>query len=645
MNATKYYVSSSGNDNYPGTSANKPIKSIEKVNNLELKPGDSILFHKGETFMGELTVKYSGTVDKPIVFSSYGEDKSQPIITGALPIEEWNVVGENLFRTGISNKVHQLYTNQGYLNIARTPNSGFLYIENGDNISLSGNELSGMPDLTMATARVQTVNWQWEIRKVVDHQNSTIIFDSLLWHSCKRHFGYYLENLPEFMDKPGEWFYDPKDKTLSLIWDKDITRENFKAVIFDNGMKIRRGIKNISISNLAFSKFNESAINAAGFCENIDIMNNSFSDIEIFGVFADTAASNWTVANNSFVDILGRGISLMEPQNCTISGNEMKRIGMIAGHGFDGVNSGVAICIENNEFRSADYKRIAMHNKVADNRIDSTGYGAIRVDGAYNTVEYNVVYDAVLTMNDGGGIYCWGNSYDYTHHNIFRKNIVVNVHGNMTSCAGNHKIITCMYMDNYSNNNLIEDNILVGAETGIILNDLSQKHEVRNNIIYDIERGISISIWKRSKDSIRGNFNIKHNTIYPHGEKGRAIQVGNNLNIDFPLGDIDSNLYVSPVFPMFMQKFNVLDKKKVTYDFEMEGWIADMDVDHHSSAIVPGPGDKWWQMEDDSFILINDTREEKTFDIGVEVYSTLDGQWVNGIVTLEPFTARVFYRK
>ncbi|HWD90598.1 MAG TPA: choice-of-anchor Q domain-containing protein [Mucilaginibacter sp.] len=89
--ATNYYFSSSsGNDSYTATQAQSqstPWKTIVKINAVmtSLKPGDSILFKKGDTFLipegintGGLLVKVSGTSTQPIVFSSYG--------TGALPI-------------------------------------------------------------------------------------------------------------------------------------------------------------------------------------------------------------------------------------------------------------------------------------------------------------------------------------------------------------------------------------------------------------------------------------------------------------------------------------------------------------------------------------------------------------------------------
>lgn len=76
--ATNYYFSSSsGNDTNDG-SVNSPLKTISKLNALLLRAGDIILFKKGDTFIGQILVSYSGSVGLPIVYNSYG--------TGELPI-------------------------------------------------------------------------------------------------------------------------------------------------------------------------------------------------------------------------------------------------------------------------------------------------------------------------------------------------------------------------------------------------------------------------------------------------------------------------------------------------------------------------------------------------------------------------------
>ncbi len=53
VNATNYYVSSSGNDANSGTSESSPWKTLNKVNSFTPKPGDQILFKRGDEWTGQ----------------------------------------------------------------------------------------------------------------------------------------------------------------------------------------------------------------------------------------------------------------------------------------------------------------------------------------------------------------------------------------------------------------------------------------------------------------------------------------------------------------------------------------------------------------------------------------------------------------
>jgi hypothetical protein len=83
-NAATYYVSqSTGDDSLDGLAAAKagakgPWKTLAKAS-IEYNAGDSILLKKGDTWNEELTPKGSGTPEKPILISSYGQG-NKPLI-------------------------------------------------------------------------------------------------------------------------------------------------------------------------------------------------------------------------------------------------------------------------------------------------------------------------------------------------------------------------------------------------------------------------------------------------------------------------------------------------------------------------------------------------------------------------------------
>lgn len=68
-----YYVDNkNGNDNFDGLSKNKAWQTLTRVNNSTFKPGDSVLFHRGGIWSGQLVPSGSGSPAMAIVFSAYG---------------------------------------------------------------------------------------------------------------------------------------------------------------------------------------------------------------------------------------------------------------------------------------------------------------------------------------------------------------------------------------------------------------------------------------------------------------------------------------------------------------------------------------------------------------------------------------------
>ncbi len=74
----KYYISASGNDDNDGTSPSKALRSIDGLDNIDLMPGDAVLFERGSIFRisrpisTESGVTYGsyGSGDKPIIYGS-----------------------------------------------------------------------------------------------------------------------------------------------------------------------------------------------------------------------------------------------------------------------------------------------------------------------------------------------------------------------------------------------------------------------------------------------------------------------------------------------------------------------------------------------------------------------------------------------
>ncbi|WP_103981231.1 right-handed parallel beta-helix repeat-containing protein [Helcococcus massiliensis] len=80
---TTYYVSSiNGNDDNTGKTEQEAFKSLNKINEITLKPGDKVLLEAGSVFEDQyLHIKGSGSEEAPLIIDKYGEGNLPQINT------------------------------------------------------------------------------------------------------------------------------------------------------------------------------------------------------------------------------------------------------------------------------------------------------------------------------------------------------------------------------------------------------------------------------------------------------------------------------------------------------------------------------------------------------------------------------------
>jgi hypothetical protein len=82
--AVAYYVSSNGNDAHSGASPGTAWRTILRVNQAQLLPGDQVLFEAGSIFEGSLYLDAAsgGLASNPVVIGSYGSGRATIFTTG-----------------------------------------------------------------------------------------------------------------------------------------------------------------------------------------------------------------------------------------------------------------------------------------------------------------------------------------------------------------------------------------------------------------------------------------------------------------------------------------------------------------------------------------------------------------------------------
>ena len=102
---TTYYVDSKdGNDSNAGTSESKAFKTLDKVNDLNLESGDTVLLKKGSVFEDQalkFTKEDSGTAEAPVKISTYGKGDRPKINTNGHGLWELN------YGTPLDNQNHK----------------------------------------------------------------------------------------------------------------------------------------------------------------------------------------------------------------------------------------------------------------------------------------------------------------------------------------------------------------------------------------------------------------------------------------------------------------------------------------------------------------------------------------------------------
>ncbi len=69
----QYYVDNiDGDDDNLGTTVDSPWKTLDKVQSMTFEPGEKILFKRGSSYSGSVTIEDNGTEEKPITITAYG---------------------------------------------------------------------------------------------------------------------------------------------------------------------------------------------------------------------------------------------------------------------------------------------------------------------------------------------------------------------------------------------------------------------------------------------------------------------------------------------------------------------------------------------------------------------------------------------
>lgn len=400
----------------------------------------------------------------------------------------------------------------------------------------SGNDLDHVQDITAADVIVYN-SWEasWHRIYKIDKQNKIIYFKNPATYPVgffSPQVKYMIENSLDYLNKPGEWYLDVRNKCIMYyaIGNENPNKMKFVVPVSDK-LLVAKGSPDKKICNVKFSNINFSYSKSAWGINNIlqsykaanarkfpwlDF-NQGFSSVqasvECGAAISLEACNNWLFNNCSFSHLgnyainIGIYSSYNVISNCTvrdIGGGGIlicynKMGGKVTGLSDDVspaynkiVNCAISKC--GTIFPSGVGIGLMQcnHTLISHNKIADLPYSGISVgwtfDAAtdnytsYNIIEANVIHDVMKILNDGGGIYTLGKQTGSVYkdnyiYNVFRAN-----HSIGAGCNG-------FFFDQGSSGFKVDSNVVYNVKNASVRYNQAKASEI--NLKYNYFQGMN----------------------------------------------------------------------------------------------------------------------------------------------------------
>jgi len=534
-NAAIHYVATGGGG--AGTLAS-PFANITQVNAHSFVAGDQILFNRGDTFYGTLTVGASGSAGNVIFYGAYGTG-ADPIITGFTTVTEWTNEGSNIFSKVITSaaQTNMVTVNGVNTGMGRTPDASFGYAAYETwNLApalpkrITDNQLSSSPNWTGAEVVIRKNTCTIDRCLVTNHSGTVINYDELpgvgdLYPNIPG--GYFFQNDIRCVTTTNEWFHNASTGKFSIYGDpsaKTVKVATLNYLIYDNGHSY------ITIDNIDFQGSIKSGVYFNGHSNYITVQNCNVNLSGSDGIWIGTYMSYFIVDNNTVTNSARAGIFVYGwmADHGTITNNTINYSGQIPGEA-NQANTATGINVE-----QCDYTLIQYNN------VDNSGYNGIFArnyskGGLPIAIRNNYINHSGIALNvpDGGGIYVAGDAYI---NGIIDGNIVINSLG------------VGIYLDEEATNVTVTNNTCAtcswaGFHFHKALYTTFTGNTAFNNLMFNVSYQNSKSI------GFMHNNIVTNNIFFAKGmpEKTAYYLTANNLTDTKTMTNPNYNYYAKPI--------------------------------------------------------------------------------------------------
>lgn len=571
-----FYVAPNGNDKNPGTKE-QPFATLLKARDAARKVTSSaykkIIVRGGKYYKVSVILE---PIDSGLIIKAEQDEK--PVLYGGRSVTNWVKDGEKFYSAAVPGvkegiwDFRALVVNDGWRSRARYPDTGSLSHCNEFKVpwmSTTGggwrrkptfDELTTMQYkkgdlglwLELKNAEL-TIFHQWDESLVgirsLEEATQTIRFSTpaghppgAFYHSPKART-YLIWNIREGMNHPGQWYLDRAAGKV-VYWPKpgeDMSRIEVIAPTTETIFKLKSGVRNITIEGISISAtttplvsggFGATRFDAA--ISGKDISNCTFWKVTVANVggWGIKAEGNSVRIEDCEVTGTGAGGILFEGENIIITNSHIHDVGVT-------YPSAIAVSGGGN----------GRPCEISHNEIHGTPYSAITCSGDNHRIHYNLIYDTMRELFDGGGIYI-----------TFCKGITL--FGNIIRGSNEGYKRHAYYLDEQAENCVVENNLAFNSISPSH-NHMAKNNIIRNNVFYD--KGESNLAFYRCKDFI-----FENNIVYA---KDGIHFIGRDANKLMP-----NNIFYSAA--------NKLEEEKLSGGYQGKG--ADP-LDIRDGSVVADP--------------------------------------------------------
>ena len=575
--------------------ARDAIRALKKNNAYPVK-GVKVYLREGQyRYTFELTEEDSGTAEGPVIYSAYngenvsfvgGAELQLSDLTissdGRLPAEaQGKVYAINLKKNGIQDydeldvtghSQYYLYTNgwaeadggvplptvtfnDEAMTLARYPNDSFLLtgkiIEEGVMENKKENPDAKMVGMEFNVTDSRVSRWagakdpwifgyfgrDWSDYSLpierVDTDKKSVKTKYASPFSVYEGRRFYVYNMIEELDIPGEWFYDKESGDFFIYPPSNVPTSKILLGFSNDTLLKMTGVKNVTIRNMEFKGTRTTGIKIDNRCENVALKYCIIKDIS-------SDAINMAGKNN---EITGCQIFNIGMMGIMLAGGDDEKL--------TPGNNTVQDCVIYHYAQLIRQLKPAVRvhgvkNIVRNNLIYDSPCQGIIFQGFDLLIENNEIHSVQKEGGDAGAIYAqniakWGS--------VVRGNFI---HDLYSGAGTSRQDIYAIYLDGFTSGTTMTENIIYNVHAGIFIHG-GLNNTATNNIIANAERGIictgvidavGANIAERSKDAALQNplVHEKYKPIYTEWVKSDSLDprwnvVKNNLcyKVETPL--------------------------------------------------------------------------------------------------------------